>query len=148
MGKIRKVIDNFVNFAKSKDLEISRWSLGEVMEGCLKNMAPRFKEAKVEVSCGRMDEAVLSGDRHKMTQVLESLLENAVEAMAGEEEKAIDVEVSETHDTVCAAIRNSGPTPDEEVIKNMFDPYFTTRRGSLGLGLTLARTAVESHGGW
>jgi signal transduction histidine kinase len=147
LGKIRKVIDNFVNFAKTRDMEISDWSMATALDDCLRDVGARIKEEKIVVFREDSGDLTLSGDRAKITQVLANLIENAIEAMAHSEDKTIDVELSGTPGTVHAAIRNHGETPDEDVVRNLFDPYFTTRRGSLGLGLTLAKTVVDSHGG-
>lgn len=147
LGKIRKVIDNFVNFAKSRDLEISDFSMAKALDDCLSDLASRIHTEKIEVNRVDQGDLGLSGDRIKITQVLSNLVENAIEALGKSEDKTIDVELTGSPDSVCAAIRNHGESPDEDVVRNLFDPYFTTRRGSLGLGLTLAKTVVDSHGG-
>ncbi len=147
LGKIRKVIDNFVNFAKSRDLEISRWSMSEAVDTCLEDLAQRLDKGSITINREDSGDLEIVGDRPKIIQVISSLLENAMDAMGEVEEKVIDLELTGSPDAVCLAIRNRGETPGDEVMKNMFDPYFTTRSSSLGLGLTLAKTAVDSHGG-
>ncbi len=147
LGKLRKVIDNFVNFAKSRDLAITRWSMGDAVSACLQDLQARATEEGVTINRDDSGDLELAGDRPKITQVLTNLLENAIDALDQANEKTIDLELSGSHDLVCLAIRNHGATPDDEVMKNMFDPYFTTRSASLGLGLTLAKTVIESHGG-
>jgi two-component system phosphate regulon sensor histidine kinase PhoR len=90
-------------------------------------------------------------DRDAVSRALLNLIDNAIKY--SEEEKAIDVVVSQTPDHVVLAVRDHGVGIDSRDLGKIFDPYYRaqfsdtqTRRGA-GLGLTLVRQIVESHGG-
>ncbi|MCA9320047.1 MAG: GHKL domain-containing protein [Planctomycetes bacterium] len=148
LGKIRKVIDNFVGFTRLREIELSDWDAIALVDEVLEDFAPRFSEHEIEVQVHRRGSAELTADRPKLRRVLQSILRNAVEAVAGTERRLIQVTVDgESRRVVRISIRDSGPAADRKTLENMFDPYFTTRSSAMGLGLTLAKTVVESHGG-
>ena len=147
VGKIRKVIDNFVGFAKLRDMELSAWDMREAVEECARALGHLFDEAEVTIEVDGDGDSRLVGDRPKMIQVLRSILDNAVDAVRTVDHREIRVVVEGRRNEVRVAVRDSGESPSEHVLQSMFDPYFSTRPRAMGLGLTLAKTVVESHGG-
>ena len=90
-------------------------------------------------------------DREAVSRALLNLIDNAVKY--SEENKTIDVVISQSPDHVVISVRDHGMGIDEQDLQRIFDPYYRarfsdtqTRRGA-GLGLTLVRQIVESHGG-
>jgi two-component system sensor histidine kinase TtrS len=95
------------------------------------------------------DLPVISADRAEVEQVLLNLLQNAVDAMEGEPGRDRGIVVTTAHDGdgVTVAVRDHGPGLSPEVEAHLFDTFFTTKPQGLGLGLSICRTIVESHGG-
>jgi two-component system sensor histidine kinase TtrS len=89
------------------------------------------------------------GDRVEIEQVLLNLLQNAVDAMVEGEgrERGITVRTSRDGSDAKVAVRDHGPGLTAEVEAHLFDTFFTTKPQGLGLGLSICRTIVESHGG-
>ena len=48
---------------------------------------------------------------------------------------------------VQVAVRDYGPGIEEQELQRIFEPFFTTKRSGLGMGLSLSRSIIESHGG-
>lgn len=92
---------------------------------------------------------IVSADRIEVEQVLLNLFQNALDAMLESEqrERGIGVATMRSGDKVEIAVRDHGTglTPDVEA--HLFDTFFTTKPQGLGLGLSICRTIVESHGG-
>ena len=86
----------------------------------------------------------------QVQQVLINLMMNAVESMARDESanKAIVLQALVSHGGVVqVAVRDFGSGIEEPDLGRIFEPFFTTKRSGLGMGLSLSRSIIESHGG-
>ena len=84
-------------------------------------------------------------DPGQFRQVLDNLLQNAVEAMKGKGPITIAAWRDGPHDYV--EVRDGGPGIAAEIRPVLFDPLVTTKRSGTGLGLMTCRRIVERHGG-
>lgn len=87
-------------------------------------------------------------DRVQIQQVLLNLIRNAMDAMETATRRELLVSVAptnETHVRVSVADTGSGIAP--EIAEQLFQPFITTKRQGMGVGLSISRTIVEAHGG-
>jgi PAS domain S-box-containing protein len=93
---------------------------------------------------------LIQGDRVQLQQVMLNLIINAVEALRGvsdgPRELLISTGTSDTGD-VRVAVRDSGPGLTPAALERLFEPFYTTKPGGLGLGLSICRSIIEAHGG-
>jgi signal transduction histidine kinase len=90
------------------------------------------------------------GDRVQLQQVVVNLILNAIEAMATVEGRERDLVIKTQlgeGDEIRVAVRDSGIGFDPVSAERIFDAFHTTKPGGLGLGLSISRSIVESHGG-
>ena len=88
-------------------------------------------------------------DRVALEQVLHNLLTNAAQALQKTTEgtREIHVQLSCDGRHVRCAVADTGPGLSEQAREHMFEPFFTTREGGLGLGLSLSQSLMQSMGG-
>jgi C4-dicarboxylate-specific signal transduction histidine kinase len=92
----------------------------------------------------------VSADRVEMQQVLLNLVRNGVEAMSGVEEEARELVIETKNEAgghVRIAVRDSGSGVAAENMERVFDAFFTTKDGGMGMGLSICRTIIQSHEG-
>ena len=85
-----------------------------------------------------------------MQQVVLNLVTNAVEAMSAlsDASRVLDVSSKPSQsDEVIIAVEDSGPGIDPKDLNRIFDAFFTTKSQGMGMGLSICRSIVESHGG-
>jgi signal transduction histidine kinase len=89
------------------------------------------------------------GDRVQVQQVVLNLILNAVEAMASVEAGPRDLLISteQDHAGVIAAVFDSGPGIDPELLERIFTSFYTTKPGGTGMGLSICRSIIDAHGG-
>jgi NO-binding membrane sensor protein with MHYT domain len=93
---------------------------------------------------------LVQGDRVELQQVILNLIVNAVEAMSGIGEGSRELLIGTGKDgssEVLVAVQDSGPGLKPEGFDRLFDPFYTTKPGGMGMGLSICRSIVEAHGG-
>lgn len=86
-------------------------------------------------------------DRVQIQQVLTNLIRNAVEAMAESPKREVAVSALAADGTVEIAVADTGPGIAPEVARELFKPFVTTKSTGMGVGLSICRSIVQSHGG-
>jgi signal transduction histidine kinase len=91
----------------------------------------------------------IHGDRVQLQQVILNLIINAIDAMSdmGEQSRELLVSTGSVSDGVLVAVRDSGPGLDAASIERLFEPFYTTKPGGLGMGLSICRSIIETHEG-
>jgi len=87
-------------------------------------------------------------DRVQIQQVLLNLIRNAIDAMESSPSRELMVSIAAASDGyIRVAVTDTGPGVSPEVADQLFRPFVTTKRHGMGIGLSISRTIVESHGG-
>jgi C4-dicarboxylate-specific signal transduction histidine kinase len=91
----------------------------------------------------------VQGDRVQLQQVLLNLIINAIEAMRdiGERERELLINSRNEPDGVSVEVRDSGPGFAPAALERVFEAFYTTKPGGLGLGLSICRSIIEAHNG-
>lgn len=92
---------------------------------------------------------LVPGDRIQLQQVLINVVTNGIEAMRGIAvgQRELIIRSFRTNREVLIEVQDSGPGVKPEDVERIFEPFFTTRPDGIGLGLSISRSMVESHGG-
>jgi signal transduction histidine kinase len=93
---------------------------------------------------------LIRGDRIQLQQIILNLIINAVEAMSDAGEGPRELLISTAEDGlngVRVAVRDSGPGLSPDSLERLFDAFYTTKLGGMGMGLSICRSIIEAHGG-
>ena len=117
--------------------------LGSVLQDC-RHLA---QQRQVTLTSDAVEEAVLSVDRLQMARALQNLVVNAIEAVRPGEGR-VTVWCRARGDQVEIGVEDNGCGMSPEQVKRSVEPFFSTKKATgTGLGLFIARQAVEAHGG-
>jgi PAS domain S-box-containing protein len=92
----------------------------------------------------------ITGDRVQLQQVVLNLLRNASDAMTGVDDRPRHLLIKterEPADRVRVTVRDAGVGLDRQSMDKLFDPFYTTKSGGMGIGLSVSRSIVERHHG-
>jgi signal transduction histidine kinase len=145
LARIEADLDRFLDMGR--DLPRRPCRLVEMIEEAVDLLRPRCRHADVQV-CWEPPPAdpVVLGDPGRLGHVIVNLLTNAVEA-AGPGGQ-VEVTVDQVPEGPCVVeVWDSGRGPNPALARRLFQPFVTGRADGIGLGLFVARQAVEEHGG-
>jgi two-component system sensor kinase FixL len=87
-------------------------------------------------------------DKVQIQQVLLNLVRNAIDAMVDSQRRELTIAASPTRDNmITISVADTGPGIAPEVSSQLFQPFVTTKRQGMGVGLSISRTIIEAHGG-
>jgi C4-dicarboxylate-specific signal transduction histidine kinase len=92
---------------------------------------------------------VVLADRVQLQQVLINLVINGVESMASiaDRPRELFIRSESCGDRVAVAVQDAGVGVDMRFVDRLFDAFYTTKPGGMGMGLSISRSIVEGHGG-
>jgi PAS domain S-box-containing protein len=94
--------------------------------------------------------AHVQGDRLQLQQVVLNLAVNAIQAMSALDGGRRELQISSESigsEGVRIGVRDTGPGLSPESIPHLFEPFYTTKVGGIGIGLAICRSIIEAHGG-
>ncbi|HEX9745567.1 MAG TPA: ATP-binding protein [bacterium] len=149
VDRLKTLADEFSNFARMPKLVLGPCDIAEVIKGAV--ALHQKSESGIDVKLD-LDEDLprIELDRDAMSRVYTNLLKNARESMdSGGGTIAISGSVVRHggRNWVQIRLRDEGVGMDEDSIKQVFNPYFTTKRGGSGLGLAIVQSIIADHGG-
>ena len=90
------------------------------------------------------------GDRVQLQQVVLNLVMNGIEAMSSVQERPRGLSVrtqNDDADQVRVTVQDSGIGLDPQSMERIFDAFYTTKHGGMGMGLSISRSIIQNHGG-
>jgi two-component system, LuxR family, sensor kinase FixL len=144
-----QVIQRLRDFVARGETEKRIESISKLIEEATALALVAAKEQSVRLSL-RLDPSIdlVLVDKVQVQQVLLNLLRNAVEAMQSSERRELIVSTRPADDNMIAVdVSDTGSGISSDVASRLFQPFVTTKRQGMGVGLSISRTIIESHGG-
>jgi len=145
-----EVIRRLRTLLEKHEVERTPVELNGVLADTAVVLRAEARRRRVELSVHQAPLAVtVLGDRVQMQQILVNLVLNAMDAVADRPEGHRTVVVSLMKQAAVARVEvsDSGNGISSDHLSKLFDSFFTTKRHGIGLGLSIVRTLVETHGG-
>jgi signal transduction histidine kinase len=138
------------DFSRGGAPQIGIVNIEEVAAGVLQSHEQRARARGVRLrSQFAADLPSVASDRTQIEMALHNLLSNAVDAVSQSRAAVpgILVSASRSGDSVLLIVEDSGPGVSPEVAERIFEPFVTTKPDGMGLGLSISRSLLRSHGG-
>ncbi len=150
--RAEQIVRRVRRFIKKNDSELRLTDVNTIVRGSVNLMKVDAQEHNVAIKLALAQQLPpVRADRIQIEQVLVNLVHNAVDAMRDTQEvhpKVVTIRTGlRVHDIVEIAVHNPGPPIAAAELEHVFEPFFTKKEQGLGMGLSIARSIVEAHGG-
>lgn len=149
VNRLSALVSRFLDFARPSHLELRPTDLPALIERALKSVSEQQSMENIKIKrdyAAGLPQVML--DQQLCDQVFTNLISNACEAM-GEEGGQLSIRVhrGESGQEMVAEIEDSGPGIPADLKEQIFNPFFTTKKTGVGLGLAIVTKIVDAHGG-
>jgi signal transduction histidine kinase len=146
INHLNRRVEHILGFARPLSLTLDSGNLNQIVHHILELLGSKIAANNVEVRLS-LDEQASAGmlDDSSMRGALMNLIVNAIEAMP--HGGTLTIASNRTAETLQLEITDTGPGMAEEELKNIFEPFYTTKEQGLGLGMPYAKRIIEQHGG-
>ncbi|MEA2099923.1 MAG: DUF3365 domain-containing protein [Campylobacterota bacterium] len=145
---LSQTIDDFKNFFRP-DKSKEHILIKDVMEECLAVIEKSLQNHNIKIEKNYENSTEVEIYSRELMQVFINIIKNAKEALLEHKIKnaTIVIDIYEDNGSVIVKIQDNALGIDSEVMKKIFDPYFTTKsvKSGTGLGLYMSKTIVEKH---
>lgn len=145
------IIQRIRSLAAHKEPERKPLDLDEVAEEALSFVRHDVEFKRIALSINTIPGLPkVLGDRVQLQQVIVNLLVNSIQAISQGEraDRRIRVSIAPVENgAVRFSVRDSGPGIESEALSRVFESFFTTKPGGVGIGLAICQSIIKSHGG-
>lgn len=143
--RIGKLISDLLNSLRSEPLSMEKKALQVILEETLDAALDRLSLRHIQLQKVYPDEpALIYADNEKLKIAFLNIIINAIESMK-ENEGELVVSVDRKNDQYIVSIRDNGCGISDEGMLRLFEPYFTSKKNGMGLGLASALNILQAH---
>jgi PAS domain S-box-containing protein len=147
INHLSATVEQVISFSRPITLKRQRADINRVIQDALQLVEPQLAAGRVKVilKLEGSPEAVAMIDEASMRSTLINLLLNSIQAMRDGGNLTVSTYISA--DSVHVGISDTGVGMTEELLKNVFEPFYTTRSQGLGLGMYYVQKVIQLHSG-
>ncbi|MFY0627822.1 MAG: GHKL domain-containing protein [Reichenbachiella sp.] len=147
-----KFVSDFRNLTRIPIPKLDTISVEKLVRPILTLHKLDIETNQVEIKSSIPDYLTIEADQEQIEQVLINLFKNAIQSLEENEElqKQKIIAISAGYDEnqkIFIKIKDNGTGIDEEAVKKIFIPFFTTKKSGSGIGLSLSKQIMRKHGG-
>jgi PAS domain S-box-containing protein len=145
-SRIEYLITELLNCARPIKLNLQPWDIHRIIEDVLNALKIRLRTQRIKVIKNRTSHpSILLADKEYLGRVFLNIFGNAIEAMPHGGALSIDTKIENGRFLI--KIQDNGIGIPEKNLIGIFDPFFSTKKGGVGLGLSTCQNIVISHRG-
>ncbi|MBM4278195.1 MAG: GAF domain-containing protein [Deltaproteobacteria bacterium] len=145
--RMNEIVDQFLRFAKPAPPFFEKTDVLSIVEETLQLLRPQIEKQRIVVEKEFQALPMIQMDPEQMKQAMLNLLLNAIQAMPEGGQLTLKGRNSEDGQWIHLSIQDSGMGISGEDIDKLFDPFFSTKEGGIGLGLSITHRIIDQHHG-
>jgi signal transduction histidine kinase len=145
-----EVIRRMRSLLKKAPFELKNLDFNDIVRDTVEFLSSLAVGRKIElVSVIAPDALPTIGDRTQLQQVILNIVVNGIDAMndTPNQDRILSIRTSRVENFAELSVSDRGPGIPEEQLKEVFEPFFTSKAEGMGMGLSIARTIIEAHRG-
>jgi signal transduction histidine kinase len=143
---LNSIVLNFLNFTKSKNQENIEVDICQIVNESVNILRSEMINSGIKVKINQEKEKIyLNIDRRSIKQALINIIKNSIQAIKGE--GYINININELKEAVKIIIQDTGVGIKEDEMKNIFEPFYTTKKDGTGLGLSTSYKYIRDNDG-
>jgi two-component system, NtrC family, sensor histidine kinase HydH len=155
VNRLNALVVRFLDFARPSKLELRPENISKILDRALEAASASFPDTKVKIERQyAQDLPEVDADTQLCEQVFVNLITNAFQAMEGPGASpdmtlrlSIVPKTSSGEPGVCVTVEDTGPGVPPELREQIFNPFFTSKKEGVGLGLSIVAKIVDDHRG-
>jgi len=145
--RMNEIVDQFLRFAKPSSPFLEKTDVLSIFEETLQLLRPQIEKQRIVVEKEFQALPMIQMDPEQMKQAMLNLLLNAIQAMPQGGQLTLSGRNSKEGQWIHLSIEDSGMGISPEDIDKLFDPFFSTKEGGVGLGLSITHRIIDQHHG-
>ncbi len=150
VGRLEKILDDIHTYTRDESLAFKEWDLRDILEESLSMVSEEIHAEGIQLVKQFAEKLPkVRGDYHQLKQAFSHLISNAYQAMNGKGKLSIRIHpISKNGSSfIRVEVEDTGKGIDPENLHNIFNPFYSTKDGRLGLGLPIVHKIIISHQG-
>lgn len=143
--RINSIVEHFLAYGRPQPPILSEVDFNILVRDAASFLNPALQEKKMRLSLDLAPSANVQADAQQVKQALLNIVLNSIDA--SREGMEILLQTEEREDRVVCRCRDRGVGMTPEQIQTIFDPYVTYKPGGTGLGMSIVKRILNSHGG-
>jgi len=145
ISRISSIIEDFLKYARPPQLVLTTVRLEELIADVVKVVSEKARAQNIEIIADMKPGIICRCDFNQMKQAMLNIVLNALEAIV--DHGTVYISAEKKKGEVIIKVKDTGSGIPQEILSNIFEPYFTTKEQGTGLGLSEVYRIISAHGG-
>jgi len=151
IDRLGRITEDLLLFAKPKKIRLEEVNPADIIDDALTLFTPKLEAQNISVHKRLSKLPKIKADRDKFMQVIVNIMLNSIDALPNGGELIVSSGVIREEplgaEFTTFQFRDNGEGIPQDVLGNVFEPFYTTKAEGTGLGLAVCKTIIEEHGG-
>lgn len=143
---LTQFVESYKHLTQLKPIKLKETNLKDLIGDTITLLKPNLKKQGISLVYEEKD-ILFQADKELFSQVIINLMLNAIEAINDRANGMIKIQTSHFENQVTIRIEDNGTGIDQQVLDDIFVPFFTTKKEGSGIGLSLSRQIIRMHQG-